>query len=209
MGKWEPKELKNLHLAILEYMLANPTAGYREIGREFDLTPTFVGMLVRSDAFSARLKEERAELLSVAKQTVKDKITHIAERTLDRLADRIEVETDVEVLHEIGKTMIGALGFGPKTAGVAPVAVSLQVSQEIIQNARERVIGMGRVFEATEICDGEGGDSGAEERAIVREESVGDAQSGGRLTDDRATLAQVLRERSGQLVPAGRSLVDS
>jgi hypothetical protein len=56
-------KLSYVHEAIIDYMIANPTATHRDISFKFKRTVAWIGTITRSDSFRIRFFERRKELL--------------------------------------------------------------------------------------------------------------------------------------------------
>lgn len=146
MAQWNPKKMSNLHLQIMDYVLVNPTATHADIAKAFDVSKVYVGMLTRSDLFQATFKERHGNLVAEVQADIKEKLTRVADVALDRLARKVEIIDDPELLVSITKLSLESLGYGGKGAAVQIVNNNLTVNREVLDRARERIHRMGHVL---------------------------------------------------------------
>lgn len=105
------------HDAILEAILANPGANLGEIAGHFGVTPSWMSCIIHSDCFQVRLAEARESLYGDLRVTVKDRVTALANRSLARLAEKIEVENDIARITDVAELTLKSLGFTGQTNG--------------------------------------------------------------------------------------------
>lgn len=103
------------HDAIIDLVIARPQLNYREIAGIFGYTPEGIGIIVRSDAFKARL-QARKEVLTdpLIKQTVEDRLTGLAHASIDILADKLATSADPKLALATLETSLRASGLGAR-----------------------------------------------------------------------------------------------
>lgn len=83
------------HDAIIDFVITNPASNYRQIAGAFGYTPEGIGIIVRSDAFKARLEARKADLVDpVIKESVEARLTGLAHASLDILQAKLAVSDD-------------------------------------------------------------------------------------------------------------------
>ena len=83
------------HDAIIDYVIANPTASYREIAMVFSYTPEGIGIICRSDAFQARYQVRRDELVDpLIQKNVESRLQGLAHASLDILQEKLKDTSD-------------------------------------------------------------------------------------------------------------------
>jgi len=112
-------KVRYTHDAIIDAILANPAISQGEIAREFGFTQTWVSIVVNSDAFKSRLAERKAELTDPKLQaTINERLDGLANRALDRLAERLDSPTaqlkTMEIV-AIAKLAVGDKANRPST----------------------------------------------------------------------------------------------
>ena len=111
-GYYELQKLRYTHDAAIDMILANPSITQKELAKIFDRTPAWVGILVNSDAFKARLAERKAELVDPAiRATLEERLQGLANAALDRLLDRIDSPAPLKPLELVA---IAKLGVGDR-----------------------------------------------------------------------------------------------
>lgn len=107
------------HEAIMEAILAQPGLNLGEIAQVFGVTPSWMSCIIHSDCFQARLAEAQGALYGDLRLTVKDRIQALAQRSLSRLAERIEVEQDISRITDVAELTLKAMGFQGQSNGRA------------------------------------------------------------------------------------------
>ena len=83
------------HDAIIDFVIANPASTYREIASVFGYTPEGIGIIVRSDAFKARLQARKGELVDpLIQQSVEERLSGLAHASLDILQRKLSTSDD-------------------------------------------------------------------------------------------------------------------
>ena len=107
------------HDAVIDYVLTNPGATYREISSAFGYTPEGIGVICRSDAFQARLEIRRENVVDpIVRQNLEQRLNGLAHASLDILMRKLDTSEDPKLALstlEIS-TRAAAAAFGARTA---------------------------------------------------------------------------------------------
>lgn len=139
--------VRNWHEDLLEFLLVNPRASLQEISFHFNATPSWISIVRNSDAFKELYAKRRQEHFDRVSITVTDRVTALADVTIDALTVKMEkhIAADtatIDQLKEVGDMALKALGFGAKTnTNVQIHAPSTQtnvfVDKATLERARE------------------------------------------------------------------------
>ncbi len=147
------RKLSWWHESIIDWMLLRPEGRLGDCAREFDVTQSWLSIIVNSDLFRARLAIRRAELAGEIGATVIDRLSGIAGQALESIAEKIEKERTklpIGELRETASMALNALGYGAKS-GPPPMHSGnvynfhgpTHVSRDVLESARQsmRLIG--------------------------------------------------------------------
>ena len=129
-----------MHVRMLEFLIANPEASMEQLAAFFGRTPAWVSLVVHSDCFQAALKERQDEIFGDVRFTVRDRILALAHRSLERLAEKMEIEQETARITDAAELALKALGFGAAPAprgGTVNNYVFGQVSRGQLMAARQ------------------------------------------------------------------------
>lgn len=85
------ERLKYSHDAMADLITAEPTVTNKELAEIFGYSEGWVGQVVRSDSFQARLAERRERLVDpVIRRSVEDRLRHVTAKALDVLEARLD-----------------------------------------------------------------------------------------------------------------------
>ncbi len=136
-GTHGPKGLSVHHHAIIDEMLTNPGESNSVLAAKFNLTPSYLSCIIHSDAFQLELSKRRHEV----KVGIVTKVSALADLVTEKLLHKLPNIEDPELLLDIQKTNLKALGYGAPQRGAGlggptvNVGVTL-VSQETVHAAR-------------------------------------------------------------------------
>lgn len=149
MAEVQIKKCSLRHEAILEYLIANPTASMGEVAAAFEVSQPWLSVIVNSDAFLALREERKDELFGTAiVQPLSAKLAALANDAVDRLHSKLRTENDVGTLTTTADKVLSRLGFNaPKPAGgsntynyVTQNNVSLAgPSPGVVENAKKMI----------------------------------------------------------------------
>ena len=120
-------KVRYTHDAMIDVILANPAISQGDLAKEFGFTQAWMSIIVNSDAFKARLAERKAELLDpkiIA--SMEQRLEALANRSLDRLLERVESSVPLKPLELVAMAKLGA-GDRMNRAPAAQIANNLYV----------------------------------------------------------------------------------
>lgn len=126
--------LRAWHEELLEYTIANPRASLQEAALFFNVTISWLSIVKNSDAFKEMWAKRRPEHFSRISAGVSERITALAEVSLDALTNRVEKDVregtaTIGSLRESADLALKAMGFGNKG-----VNSPLVIGQTNVQN---------------------------------------------------------------------------
>lgn len=142
------RKLSWWHESIIDWMLLNPQGRLADAARHFDVTQSWLSIIVNSDLFKARLSIRRAEMAGEVGTTVIDRLSGIAGQALESIAEKIEREKSKLPLGELRETAtmaLDALGYGAKSAprgdsgNVYNFNGPTHVSRDVLASARDKM----------------------------------------------------------------------
>lgn len=157
--------LADLHRRLIEHMLADPTATIDEMASAMSVYPSSVAQIVNSDLFQARIHELRKEGTDVAIATIKERLAALANYGLEKLSQRICLETDPEKIARIVDMALrnmkggatGALGT-PQTLQANFFVASpdqLSTARNIMENVRSLLPPIPTTDDSSQLLEGE------------------------------------------------------
>lgn len=129
------KRLNDVHMQILDYILANPGCTYQQISAHTGgYSIGWISQIVNSDAFQALLAERQVDAWGEVKMTIKDRVTGLAHESLRRLTEKVAVEQDTDKVANAADLALKALGFTGKGSApaVGPAAIGQQNNLTIV-----------------------------------------------------------------------------
>lgn len=124
---YEPKRLNEGHKALVDMVLANPTATAKELGALLEYSEVYVQILMRTDSFREALATRREELIDpMLRETLQARIDALADVSVERLLEKLNkpVVSDKLVTDAVD-IALRAKGFGARTPTV-------QVNQQFV-----------------------------------------------------------------------------
>lgn len=119
-------QLSNAHHAIMEYLMVHPNVSLGAVAKEFNYTQAWLSCVINSDCFQDALKEKRDVLFHHTILPIKDKMVALASRSLDRMLERIPLETDSDIIRKTTEGVLDRLGYGTKTAAPGGLNINAQ-----------------------------------------------------------------------------------
>lgn len=147
------------HEELLEFLLVNPRASLQEISVYFNATPSWISIVRNSDAFKELYAQRRQEHFDRVSITVSDRVTALADVTIDALTVKMEkhIQADtatIEQLKEVGDMALKALGFGAKQNNNIHISAPTNTQNVFVDKATlERAREARRMVQKEEIID--------------------------------------------------------
>lgn len=121
------ERLKYTHEAVIDYIIANPGVRQVEIAAKFGYSPNWVSLLMSSDAFKAKLRERRAEIVNpLLIERVEEGFEAIVRAGQRIVLEKLDASPSPDFALRAMEAAAKAAGYGPK-----PVA-GAQVNQQFI-----------------------------------------------------------------------------
>lgn len=156
-----PAKVRDWMESLVDYMIQKPNATYEEMGRYFNCTPIWIGVVIRSDAFQELLKTRREVHMAMVSSTVIEKVEALANQALDKMSDKM-AEKDVPLgqVKDIGDMALKALGFGvPRGtltgAGAVNNQVNVIIDREALAEARAKMAALRSPAQNERLLDGQ------------------------------------------------------
>jgi hypothetical protein len=114
---FDDRRLRKSHKAIAEYLCEHPLATLGELAAWSGYSYSYCSIIINSDAFKTYLAGLEADVRSeVLLPHLRDKLNGAAAVAVERLAEKLAVEQDTQVLTDSTEVLLRALGYGaPKT----------------------------------------------------------------------------------------------
>lgn len=135
------------HEQIMDFIIMNPAATNEDIAFTFNYSPGYVGQLLASDLFKAKLAEKQTAVTNDVLNEVKDKITSLAKKGLDRLLQKIAVDESHRDIRDTTELALRGMGVIAGKGGASvtvntggQTAIFQTVDQTVLQAARERML---------------------------------------------------------------------
>jgi hypothetical protein len=138
----EIQQVSHRHEAIMNYMLANPTAPMSSVAREFGVTQPWLSCIVHSHAFKTRLRAKQDELFGNIGATITEKLEAVAHIALDNLLDHVSASNAGPAMSlDVADKVLHRLGYAPSkvaqpTQSNTQINV-VQISRDDLASARE------------------------------------------------------------------------
>ena len=127
-----PAKLNWWYESVIDWMLANPHRTLRDCASEFNVTPTWIYVLTKSQSFRDAIRDRREQHNFMLSTGIIDKTAAVADMALDLLSQRLCETGDtlpVKTLSEVADTALSRLGYGSNSnTGRNPMAQQTQVN---------------------------------------------------------------------------------
>lgn len=138
------KKVSYTHEDIMNVLIANPFATLAEIAAITGYSVPWLSQLINSDIFRAQFNEKRGEVFVAIMQDVPAKLNALAHRSIDRLAEKLEVASDPDFILDAFDKVMHRNGYAPSSQR-QPGALQVQqnnffVSPADLQAARQRML---------------------------------------------------------------------
>lgn len=136
------KKVSIKHEAILQYLLAHPTWRLQDVAAVFEVTPTWLSIIINSDSFQHRLSQCQGVIFDETIVPIRARLEALAHLSIERLSERIESSHDIKELRETAKMTLANLGYGTPAAQIQQTQniINIHHSREELKSAR-RLIG--------------------------------------------------------------------
>jgi hypothetical protein len=110
--------VRNIHEAMIDFMVLNPGCNNNDIAKQFDRHPNWVSILIGSDSFQAALAKRRDDLLDpVVVASIEEKMRGMVSQSVDIVMEKLGNSKSADLAFKAMEIGTKALGFGARTAG--------------------------------------------------------------------------------------------
>lgn len=140
--------LKHWHTRVVDYMIFHPEAKIKDLAEAFDVSPQWMGQLLKADSFKeyyCMRMEEHQSSVSVA---IVSKMQGVAVKALDKMNDKLDakdisfgqVKEAAELsLKSLGYTAQGGINVAVHNQGKGQTNVMVAVPSSAVEKARKRI----------------------------------------------------------------------
>jgi hypothetical protein len=114
------KKVSWWHQSLVDWMLANPDKNQNDCAAHFTVTPSYLSVVLNSDAFKDYFNARRAEHNEEVSKSVIERVEELAGTALDVLNARIAAEREtvgLSVVTDAAEMALKAMGFGAAKGG--------------------------------------------------------------------------------------------
>lgn len=117
------------HEAIMNFMIANPTAKLGQVAAEFGVSQPWLSCIIHSHAFKTKLREKQEALWGDLGASITEKLEAVAHTALDNILEHVTASNASPALSlEVADKVLHRLGYAPKTGPAAQAAPAAQVN---------------------------------------------------------------------------------
>lgn len=149
MARNQLTALKNKHLAIIDFMLDNPTLKPAEVAEHFKMSSSWFYHLQASDVFKQAMQDRRDARQVFADYSITKRLERTVEKTLMKLDEVLDGEPSPAFVLKTAEVLLSQTGMGkqkqtqlPQVAGPGQVQINLNgmsnVSSDVLKAAQER-----------------------------------------------------------------------
>ncbi len=139
-------KLKNRHLALIDYMLDNPTLKPQEVADHFKMSHSWFYHLQSSDVFKQAMQDRRASRQDFADYTITKQLERTVEKTLTKLNEVLDAEPTPGFILKATEVLLSQTSMGkrqvlqvPQTGGPNQINVNVNsVSTDVLKAAQDR-----------------------------------------------------------------------
>lgn len=139
--------LKPWHERIVDFMVLQPNAKIVDIARQFDVTPQWIGQLIKTDAFEEYYNTRMSKHQDIMHTTIINKMQGVAVKAFDKMAEKLdEKDLSFSAAREAADLTLKGLGYTSNGSGVnvnvgkaQQASVTINVESEAVRRARERI----------------------------------------------------------------------
>ena len=111
MAEVQIQKMRITHEQILNWLLLNPERSQGECAKFFNVTESWLSVIINSDVFQQRLLEKRQMMDRRVTDVLEAKARNVINKGLDRLEEIIPVATDPRLILDTTDKLLGRLGY--------------------------------------------------------------------------------------------------
>lgn len=140
--------MNSAHDAILDFILANPCAGLRELAAETGYTISWLSQVINSDIFQAEYARRRDGLECSIMQPIATRLNAVAQLAIDRIEDLLQTTEDPDTIIDSFDKVMHRTGYAPNSSK-SPIAIQNNVTFLINKDdlAQGRAVMQGNVIQ--------------------------------------------------------------
>ena len=144
MPRNQLQTLKNRHLAVIDFMLDNPTLNLQQIADQFKMSAGWLSYLTNSDVFKQAMADRRAARQDYADYVITRKLDRTVEKTLSKLEEVLDAEPTPGFILKATEILLTQRGHGTGKqvqVGQGPGQINVNVntvSSELLAQAQQR-----------------------------------------------------------------------
>ena len=140
MSEVQIKKVGWWHERLVDWLIANPDKDLAASAAEFNCSRSWISIIKHSDVFKSLFAERSGVASDTILAGVKERLTAVAETSLDLVQERLDQNGKVmpyEELLETSSMALRSLGYGIKSNS-APLAspVNVNITQQVLSDAR-------------------------------------------------------------------------
>lgn len=140
--------LSHHHLAIMDFMLANPQVPLWAVATHFNRTQGWLSTVINSDLFQAHFHQRRQLIEGAQAEAIRDKLFNLTSNGLDKLLHGLEDEevsvSEKRAITRLGLEAAGMMGVkGPQTQVVVNnnnTQDNREANISAVEQARQRIL---------------------------------------------------------------------
>jgi hypothetical protein len=103
------------HEAMIDLILANPAIDQNDLASYFGYTPSWVSIVISSDAFQAALGEKREKIIDpILRGAIEESFKGLVIRSIEIVRKKLDGDVAIDTALEVLKTSSKALGYGAR-----------------------------------------------------------------------------------------------
>lgn len=105
------------HEAIMQWLLENPEAKLMDCAAHFQMTQTWLSIVIHSNAFQDAFQKYREDYYSAVVADLPDKLNGLINLAVDKLSEKMETCEDPQWIANTTDKLLGRLGYGTGGGG--------------------------------------------------------------------------------------------
>lgn len=152
------KKVSFTHEALALWLIENPHQNYKAAGLFFGYTPTYIGCIVRSDAFQEFYRKKFQEHHVILGLDIRGKLGVATDLALEGLTRKLETTEDAGFLLDATDKLLNRMGYAPSSQRVmgsvnidaSTKNTTVVVSRDQLAGARQLLLSQGKPKEVVE-----------------------------------------------------------
>lgn len=142
-------KVRYTHEAVIDTIVARPMISQNELAAAFGFTPTWMSIIVNSDAFKEKLALRKTELVDpIIQASLNDRLNALASRSAEVLLDKLNAAPDEATALRALDITAKALGYGAKDNSKPSVVNYIAVVPQRSNDSRSWADTYGRTIDS-------------------------------------------------------------